>query len=100
MAEKTFDQQVYDIVARIPKGRVTTYGRIAAMIGHPQAGRFVGFAARNPKSWGLPWHRVVATNGRLVPGWENEQLKKLKAEGVQFTSDGKIELNKFLWRPK
>ncbi|MDR9450536.1 MAG: MGMT family protein [Acidimicrobiia bacterium] len=62
-------------------GEVVTYGEIAAQSGYPGAARAVGNVLRN--SSGLPWWRVVASDGRLVPGLELEQERRLRAEGIQ-----------------
>jgi len=111
---KSFSEKVYEVVARVPAGRVTTYGAIARMIGQPKKALFVGYASRNRASWHLPWHRVVFKDGSLVPGWEAQQYKELKAEGVKFTRDNpgprgncksrwvgkKVDMEKYLWRPK
>ena len=97
---KTFNEQVYDIVARIPAGRVATYGQIARMIGRPKMARFVGFSSNNKNSWHLPWHRVVFKDGRLIPGWAEQQRRDLSAEGVKFRSDGTIDMDKYQWNPE
>jgi methylated-DNA-protein-cysteine methyltransferase-like protein len=59
---------------------VATYGEVAAEAGYPGAARAVGNVMA--RSDGLPWWRVVAANGRLVPGHEAEQARRLRAEGV------------------
>lgn len=99
---KTFNEQVYDIVAKIPQGRVITYGEIARMIGRPKAAQFVGFAMNNPKVEHLPWHRVTFVDGRLCGQWSDLQYKTLKAEGVTFVKDKKtgeikIDVKKHQW---
>ena len=96
---KTFNEQVYDVVARIPVGRVATFGQIARIIGRPRMARFVGFASNNKNSWHLPWHRVVFKNGELCPGFADEQYKALRAEGVGFRSDKTVNMEKFQWNP-
>lgn len=98
---KSFNEQVYDIVARIPAGRVATYGQIARMIGRPRMARFVGFASNNKASWHLPWHRVVFRDGALVPGaWHDEQYKSLLAEGVKFTPEKTVDMKTYQWDPE
>lgn len=100
MGMKTFNEQVYEIIEKIPYGKVATYGQIAKMIGRPRMARFVGFASNNQKSWHLPWHRVVFKDGGLCPdtsGWANEQYKSLRAEGVTFDRDKKVKLDKHQW---
>ena len=96
---KTFNEQVYDIVARIPSGRVATFGQIARMIGRPRMARFVGFASNNKNSWHLPWHRVVFKDGRLCPGFETQQYNDLRAEGVKFRADKTVDMEKYQWNP-
>ncbi|MCL2538164.1 MAG: methylated-DNA--[protein]-cysteine S-methyltransferase [Alphaproteobacteria bacterium] len=96
---KSFNEQVFDIVARIPAGRVATYGQIARMIGRPRMARFVGYASNNKASWDLPWHRVVFKDGGLVPGWADQQYKSLRSEGVKFAKDKKVDMRKYQWAP-
>ena len=97
---KTFNEQVYDIVARIPAGRVATFGQIARMIGRPRMARFVGYASNNKASWHLPWHRVVFKDGSLIPGYDAVQYRDLKAEGVKFTHDRKVDMAQSQWDPE
>ncbi len=98
---KTFNEQVYDIVARIPAGRVATFGQIARMIGRPRMARFVGYASNNKNSWHLPWHRVVFKDGSLCgSGFFEQQYKALKAEGVKFTRDKRVKMDEFQWDPE
>lgn len=79
---KSFNEQVYDIVARIPAGRVATFGQNARMIGRPRMARFVGYASNNKNSWHLPWHRVVFKDGSLCgAGFFEQQYKALKSTG-------------------
>ena len=97
---KTFNEQVYDIVARIPAGRVATFGQIAAMIGRPRMARFVGYASNNKNSWHLPWHRVVFKDGSLCgEGFFEQQYKALKSEGVKFDKNKKVKMSQHQWRP-
>jgi methylated-DNA-protein-cysteine methyltransferase-like protein len=70
-------------------GEVVTYGEIAAQSGYPGAARAVGNVLRN--SSGLPWWRVVASDGRLVPGLELEQERRLRAEGIQVIEGRVVE---------
>lgn len=97
--EKTFNEKVYDIVARIPSGRVATFGQIAQMIGRPRMARFVGYASNNKNSWHLPWHRVVFKDGSLCSGFAAEQYRTLKAEGVKFTPEKTVDMAQFQWDP-
>lgn len=98
--EKTFNEKVYDTVARIPHGRVATFGQIAAMIGRPRMARFVGYASNNRASWHLPWHRVVFKDGSLCSGMAAEQYRALKSEGVQFDRQRHVIMSDFQWDPE
>lgn len=95
----TFNEQVYDVVSRIPYGRVTTFGQIAAMIGRPRCARFVGYASNNSASWHLPWHRVVFKDGVLNPGMPDVQYKALCEEGVKFDKQRRVIMSEFQWNP-
>ncbi|MEE1029931.1 MAG: MGMT family protein [Alphaproteobacteria bacterium] len=97
---KTFNEQVYDVVARIPYGRVATFGQIAQMIGRPKCARFVGYASNNKAYWHLPWHRVVFKDGVLNPGMPDVQYRQLKSEGVKFNPDKTVIMEQFQWNPE
>jgi methylated-DNA-protein-cysteine methyltransferase-like protein len=88
MARPDFEAAVQEFVASLPPGAVATYGEVAAEAGFPGAARAVGNFLR--RSTGLPWWRVVGAGGRLVPGDEGEQARRLRAEGVPFTAAGKV----------
>jgi methylated-DNA-protein-cysteine methyltransferase related protein len=97
-----FKQRVYALVAQIPRGRVMTYGQLAALAGSPYAARIVGGIAH----WGdpdLPWQRVVMKDGSLAsgyPGGPAGHAEVLKAEGVPISEDFKVEnMAERLWRP-
>jgi len=72
------------VIARIPKGKVATYGQIAEKAGFPGAARQAVWSLRAAR--GLPWHRVVAAGGRIaLPGDQGiEQRLRLEREGVAF----------------
>jgi len=99
--EKSFFKQVYQIVRLIPKGKVTTYGAIALMLGRPQSARYVGFAMRCAPA-GLPCHRVVNKSGELAPqdvfGAQAQQRDMLSSEGVTFMPDGNINMKAHFWK--
>ena len=88
MAGPDFEEAVSEVVASLPAGAVATYGEVAAEAGFPGAARAVGNLLR--RSAGLPWWRVVAAGGRLTPGDEEEQARRLRAEGVPFTTSGRV----------
>ena len=88
---ESFKERVYEEVARVPRGRVTTYGEIAIMAGHPGAARAVGNALHeNPYEGVIPCHRVVSASGRPAPGFcfggPERQLAMLRAEGVKIVN--------------
>lgn len=99
--EDNFRQQVQQIVAHIPFGRVMTYGDIAAMCGSPRAARIVGGIAHYGDTK-LPWHRVVKKNGSLAEGYPGgipAHEKHLRAEGVMFLPNGRVNMLEAQWRP-
>ncbi len=77
----SFGQAVGGVVAGLAEGEVVSYGEVAAQAGFPGAARAVGTFLRREGA-GLPWWRVVAADGRLVPGHEVEHAARLRAEGV------------------
>ena len=87
----TADQEparAWRVVRSIPRGKVVTYGDIAAALGRPWTARRIGWALRQaPASLGLPWHRVVAAGGRIaLPGASGlDQRLRLQAEGGGFS---------------
>ena len=97
-----FKQRVYDIVAQIPKGKVMTYGQIAAYCGAAWAAWEVGQIAHTGPS-GLPWHRVINKQGGLAAGWPNGgkavHAAFLKAEGVKVSAEFTVDVAQLLWDP-
>ncbi|MBI3984166.1 MGMT family protein [Candidatus Microgenomates bacterium] len=97
-----FRNKVLDLVAQIPKGRVMTYGQIAALCGQPRAARIVGGIAHfGPEE--LPWQRVVNKNGGLASGYttggREAHKRDLEADGVEVGSDYRVDIAKLLWWP-
>ena len=78
----TVEDAVHRVVAAVPAGQVVTYGEVAAEAGRPGAARAVGRVMAGSDG-ALPWWRVVAADGRLVPGHEAEHRRRLAAEGVE-----------------
>ena len=104
-AKDNFYQQVYDIVALIPKGRVTTYGAIAKALGAAKSSRLVGSAlihAHHPNN-NLPIYRVVNRSGMLTGKYHYDSPKHmqnlLEAEGVQIEDDQIKDFKKLFWDP-
>lgn len=102
MSDMKFFKRVYEIVARIPEGRVATYGQIALMAGSPYASRVVGYAmSRVRPEQDLPCHRVVNREGRMAPGHvfggQGIQRAMLEREGITFLGNGCIDMKRHLW---
>ena len=94
---RMFRDDVLNIVAQIPRGRVTTYGIIATLAGWPSHSRMVGRTLRYTQGAAeLPCHRVVNIVGRTAPGW-SRQRTLLEEEGVTFKSNGHVDMDKHLW---
>ena len=97
MDKDTFQQEVYNVVSAIPQGRVVTYGQIAYLIGKPLCSRMVGQAIHNvPSELHLPCHRVVNSQGRLAPCWEEQRIL-LEEEGVKFKPNGCVDMKASQW---
>jgi len=96
---------IHAVVARIPRGRVSTYGRLAALAGLPGRARLVGRALRElPAGIDLPWHRVLNAAGKVSArgdalGHEELQAHLLEREGVRLDG-GAVALEQYLWRPR
>lgn len=95
-------QRIHDVVTRIPRGRVATYGQIARIARLPGQARLVGYAMHAlPVGTRVPWQRVVNAKGEISVGGASgaRQRKLLEAEGVRFDQRGRIDLTAFQWRP-
>lgn len=95
---KSFFEQVYYLVKRVPLGKVVTYGQIAQALGTRDA-RKVGWALHaNKAGSGIPCHRVVNQRGRLAPNFAfdgpEEQRRRLVKEGVSFINQNQVDLTK------
>ena|SRR3989344_4422892 len=96
---KTFNERCYDILRRVPKGKVTTYSELARAL-KSKAYRAVGNAMnKNPYSPKVPCHRVVKSNGDIggFASGTKKKISMLKKEGVEITK-GKIDLKKYLYK--
>ena len=90
-------EKIYEVVKKIPKGKVATDGKVAMLAGNPRWARVVGYALHvNTDSGTIPCHRVVNREGRVAPGFafggEGIQRQLLEAEGIIFDKDGRIDL--------
>lgn len=98
----TVFEEIYMVVERIPKGKVTTYGNIARLVGNPRLSRVVGYALHvNPDPKRIPCHRVVNRFGEVSPafafGGGNRQYQLLKDEGVEFDEEGRVK-REYFWK--
>lgn len=99
-----FKNRVYELVAQIPKGKVMTYGQLAALAGSSHAARIVGGIAHfgDPD---LPWQRVVNKQGSLAagyPGGRNAHKAHLESEGVEVHGEPGayyVNVRELLWEP-
>ncbi len=101
--QSDFFERVWEVVAQIPDGKVTTYGHIAEHLGMKSAARTVGWAMQAAKGTWLPCHRVVNRFGGLSGarhfGGPHIMEDLLRNEGVTFDDDGCVVLEKHLWIP-
>ena len=99
----SFTETVKDIIKKIPRGRVATYGQIAAYAGNPRGARqVVRILHSSTQKDKLPWHRVVNREGRIAlrPGSGYEiQKGLLLSEGIKFDKSDKIDFDRYLWSP-
>jgi methylated-DNA-protein-cysteine methyltransferase-like protein len=96
-----FRSKVYELVAKVPYGQVTTYGDLAGLAGHANASRIVGGIAHyGPED--LPWHRVVNRFGGLAAGFHGGrevQQQLLEAEGIMCTNFIIDNFKELRWKP-
>jgi len=97
---------IYAVIARIPRGRVATYGQIAELADLSGHARLVGYALHAlPEGVPVPWHRVVNAKGtvsrrRSGSGHDVLQRRMLEKEGIRFDREGRLSLAVYRWRPK
>ena len=104
----TFYQKVFNFTRQIPRGRVASYGQIAAMIGSPRGARAVGWALHTmDNDPALPWHRVINSKGFITTTCETHtadfQAALLKKEGIKVVRQNEmwwVDMKKFQWTPK
>lgn len=102
--EPNFFARVYAVVRCIPRGKVASYGQIAALLGQPQAARTVGWALsalQGDDVSDVPWHRVINSAGRIsisrVDLTADLQRALLEAEGIEFDARGYVDWRRFGW---
>ena len=96
-AERDLVEDVLALVERIPPGRVMSYGAIAECLGYGGPRQVGSVMARYGGA--VPWHRVVAANGRVVPGHEHEALRRLRAERTPLRGE-KVDMGRAAWHPE
>jgi methylated-DNA-protein-cysteine methyltransferase-like protein len=100
-----FSQSVIRLIKAIPKGKVATYGQIAALADNPRGSRGVSWILNSSsKAHGLPWQRVMNSKGKISFPWGTKEHVKQKAllmkEGVEVSHTGVIDLKKYGWKKK
>jgi methylated-DNA-protein-cysteine methyltransferase-like protein len=103
VTNKSVFEKIYDAVKLIPYGKVATYGQIALLAGNPRWSRVVGYALHvNPDPSAIKCYRVVnrfgETSTAFAFGGQDVQRQLLEGEGVVFLPDGRVDLDKYLWR--
>ncbi|HOO29137.1 MAG TPA: MGMT family protein [Lachnospiraceae bacterium] len=99
--EKNSFQLIYEVVQKIPKGRVASYGQVAALAGNRRWARVVGYALHvNPDEQAIPCYRVVTKEGYTAPGFvfggPGKQQELLEADGIEFV-EGHVDMRKYQW---
>ncbi len=95
-------EAVYEVVRKIPRGKVASYGQIAAMLGNIRWARVVGYALHdNPDGDYTPCYRVVNKEGRVsdafIFGGKNRQIELLRNDGIEVSDDGYVNMERFCW---
>lgn len=106
-AELSEYQSYYAVIRKIPRGRVMTYGEVAFLAGRPTSARRVGYSLFSVMDPRVPWWRVINARGEIsarrnsgyLGNPEETQRVLLEREGVVFDADGRIELERYLYRP-
>lgn len=104
LADETgYRQKIYDLVRKIPRGRVMTYGQIAEILGEGYTARTVGYVMHGADAENVPWQRVINAQGKCSTGKitlpVDLQQSILESEGIAFSPSGKCDLNRVLWSP-
>jgi methylated-DNA-protein-cysteine methyltransferase-like protein len=92
---------VYELVKQIPRGRVLSYGAVAKILRLPGGARTAGRAmAATPSGKGVPWHRVLAANGKILirEPYSSLQRKLLESEGIEVI-EARVKMKQYLWTP-
>lgn len=99
---KIYRERVYNIVRKVPVGKVMTYGQLAIILGEGYTARTVGYVMHGADE-GVPWQRVINSQGKCSTGRltipMNLQQELLEAEGIVFNASGKCDLGTYQWFP-
>lgn len=102
VSERQFRDKIETLIAQLPEDKVTTYGDLAAMAGHPRAARIVGGIAHSGSAE-LPWHRLVNAKGGLAigfPGGQDVQRQLLAHDGIECDNEWRvIDFASRRWKP-
>jgi len=99
---KDYYERVYEVVAEIPEGRVTTYGAIARRLGIASGARMVGYALNNAVDKPIPAHRVVNRNGELTGRAhfpDDTMRERLQQEDITFIDEYQVDMEIHFWNP-
>ncbi|HEX6982202.1 MAG TPA: MGMT family protein [Balneolaceae bacterium] len=99
---KDYYERVYEIVAKIPVGKVTTYGTIAQYLGIASGARMVGYALNNVAGTGIPAHRVVNRRGELTGRShfpDDTMRERLQQENIAFVDEYQVDIEAHFWDP-
>jgi len=98
-----FTREVRKLIRRIPRGKVASYGQVAALAGDARQARQVAWILHaSPEAEGLPWHRVISARGRVsLPGPGGKaQIRRLRAEGIRVGPGGSVDVMSCGWKPR
>jgi len=102
LQQPSLEQRVWLVISAIPRGKVSSYGDIALLAGHPRAARQVGRILNNlPDHSQLPWHRIISQQGKISLSGERGVMQRdvLRKEGVEVSDAGRVDMKKYRWRP-
>lgn len=101
--DRNYRERVFEIVRRIPAGRVMTYGQIADILGEGYTPRTVGFVMHAADEETVPWQRVINSQGACSTGRvilpPDKQQRLLEAEGIEFDARARCNLSRYRWSP-
>jgi methylated-DNA-protein-cysteine methyltransferase-like protein len=102
MARAPLTERILSVIKAIPKGKAASYGQIAALAGSPRGARQVARVLHSlSEKEKLPWHRVIGASGKisLPAAGGAEQALRLRREGVPVDASGKLDWERFRWKP-